>query len=825
MNFSTLTGRFKKRKSKTKTNDFPLPDILLNYQSDENKLERNYYQLEHRLTELKKKEFERQSLKSKLDQMNDKIRDTQKEMVTINENIDLVQNKKATALNQLVVLKEQRKLQKQKKIIKIQELEDTIKTLRNSPTTKLIKEKLEKKREKLRKSTVKTNSLKSYHKKLLLAKEKSNKTEKKKKFNPRVGKEVYMLKRNLTLLLKKENKIIWQLNNTKTKSGGGLIYLAEINRITGKKIHDQKTIQRMLTLQIKEYRELLNQETTRNYTDMNDMTDTTEFTEFSGTDSEESSVFSESSKIENYKNSIRNQNRSKSLGNFKHRMKKTRSKSEVIASKTQGSGSKIERLEEVNVQKETEQKTKTKTKPKKLNHFDELISFINIPKGIELFKDYLRKQLCQENLLFWQDVKNMKQNCTTKKEIRTKAKKIFKLYILTGSIFEINIVSSLRTKLIKLKKQNHYFLTMFDEAASAVIDHMTFNSWGEFKQTKEYLKMKREIKKNNIYSPSLKYKKVKFRYKLDQNEVLNEQYFYHGKAKSPISVITNILFELYQLLSAHYSVSQKQIQIGKVAQSVSFKRWEKQTSKFKGIVLDTLNENERKIFFLNLYNCLAMHSTITSGLPNKLSKWNTQKKQSYLIGKTYFNIDDILNGIIRCNTKRKIPEKLLKKANERIKKISQKKLLKNDKMYQHLLRLKEKFNYFPKDDERAKYQLAERDPRLLLAILYPNDSLLFDIFREKNFEEHLKKTTVKVLRHCIQDNSDDKIILPYVLHEFENDFDQGKGALNWILDFFPVNVISTLLVNQKIKYKTKIDTHCCLIMNFEKYSLKNWLRK
>ncbi|KAJ6237378.1 electron carrier/ protein disulfide oxidoreductase [Anaeramoeba flamelloides] len=866
MNLSTLTERLKKRKSKTKTDDFPLPDILLNYQSDESKLERNYYRLECRLTELKKTEFERQSLKIKLDQMNEKIIKTQKEMGTISENLHLIQNKKVTALNQLVVLKEQNKLQKQKKIHKIRELEGTIKTLKNSPTTKLIKEKIEKKREKLRNYTAKTNSLKSYHKKLLLAKEKSNKTEKKKIFSLRVGKEVFLLKRNLTLLLKKENKIIWKLNNKKTKSGGGLIYLEEINKITGKKIRDQETIRRNLVSQIKEYRELLNQESTRNYTDITEISETTDFSEI---DSEESSLFSESSKIAYLKNLTKYQKRSKSLGNFVRKMKKLRSKSDLNIYKSQTLESKIGTTNEVTIEKEEQEQEKdkgkekenksdqkqeqkqkqkqeqeqeqeqeqiqeeienikkqeTKTKPKKLNHFEELISFLNTPKGIELFKDFLRKQLCQENLLFWQDVKNMKQNCTTKKEIQTKAKKIFKLYILTGSIFEINIISSLRNKLIKLKKQNHYFLTMFDEASSDVMDHMAFNSWGEFKRTKQYLAMKREIKKHNINSPSLKYKKVKFRYKLDQNEVLNEQYFYHGKVKSPISLITNLLFELYQLLYAHYSVSRNKIHIDKVTQSVSFKRWEKQTSKFKGVVLDTLDENERKIFFLNLYNCLTLHSTITSGLPNKLSQWNTQKKQSYLIGKTYFNIDDILNGILRCNTKRKIPEKILKKVNERLKKIPYKKLLKNDKMYQQFLKLKEKFNYFPKDDERTKYRLVERDPRLLLAILFPDDLLFLDIFREKNFDEQLKKVSLKVLKNCINNNSNGKIVLPYVFHELENDFDQGKGALNWILDFFSVNVISELLVNQKIKYKTKIHSHICLILNFEKYSLKNWLRK
>lgn len=61
--------------------------------------------------------------------------------------------------------------------------------------------------------------------------------------------------------------------------------------------------------------------------------------------------------------------------------------------------------------------------------------------------------------------------------------------------------------------------------------------------------------------------------------------------------------------------------------------------------LEQLTEDERKAFFLNIYNALVIHGYTQHGLPK--DKVGFYRRTSYRIGGQVYSLDDIEHGVLR----------------------------------------------------------------------------------------------------------------------------------------------------------------------------------
>lgn len=89
----------------------------------------------------------------------------------------------------------------------------------------------------------------------------------------------------------------------------------------------------------------------------------------------------------------------------------------------------------------------------------------------------------------------------------------------------------------------------------------------------------------------------------------------------------------------------------KLKLSQQFKEYEELTPQLQNVELDGLSENDKKAFFINLYNALTIHGLARQEiLPDSvLNIQQFWKKTSYNVAGHNYSLDDIEHGILRGN--------------------------------------------------------------------------------------------------------------------------------------------------------------------------------
>jgi len=99
-----------------------------------------------------------------------------------------------------------------------------------------------------------------------------------------------------------------------------------------------------------------------------------------------------------------------------------------------------------------------------------------------------------------------------------------------------------------------------------------------------------------------------------------------------------------------------------------FNEFQMQTTSLYFVDVGEIDEGERLAFWINIFNTLALHSTITSGPPTE----NPRKQNrffyyhQYYIGRDAWSLIDIYHGILRGNRSVKNQEPLLSDSDRRI---------------------------------------------------------------------------------------------------------------------------------------------------------------
>ncbi|KAJ6238462.1 electron carrier/ protein disulfide oxidoreductase [Anaeramoeba flamelloides] len=695
---------------------------------------------------------------------------------------------------------------------KIESYQQKINSFKSNNETEEIIETLNKKNKKLKKYTCGTNALKSLRAKCQKEFQKMKQQdydgswmdfipeEKLKKilFDQN---EYARLIEEMRILDKRQKKMLYQ-NRLTTTTSNDYLKIEQRLQETKEKIEVGKRENLQMKREILEMKELLGDEALYSRMDGNSEDSQTSESEFTSVASS-----NDFSKGNNSKTDSPPKNSSSLTSIKKNRLSKAkfRSTTEIQILKEKEPTQKNRRLMKIHDSQsvpqiyensENEQFTKKIThkrkKKKKKFTIDSLQMLLKIPIGVEYFREFLVSQLCQENIMFWLSVKALKQQDLTKNKIIKSSKKIFQTFILEESPFEINIQSSLREKLIKQYNNKNFFTSMFDKAHEAVLEHMIFNSWGSFQETKHFTNLLQKLTKDPNYKNfSNSTQRMKLRYNIQPYKALNEGNEYHDKILHPIVVVESLLEHLIQLLNIHYCFSKNFINLKNIHSTIPFQKFVKETAQLKYIKLDQLeNETERLCFFLNVYNLLTLHSFLSNGLPHDQSSCTHLHKNSiYLIDGNYYSLNDIFHGILRANT-------FIKSNSNKAS------------------------TYFKPKDEKSKYSLSKTEPMIHFAIIDPYRNSILKIYRSRNLLKSLKETTTDLLLPLVMIKNGEKMILPKNLLAYEKDFTNHGGLLNWMAKFVSINLMSLIIANQQIKYSTKILKNPQIIVDFEEYSIK-----
>jgi hypothetical protein len=204
----------------------------------------------------------------------------------------------------------------------------------------------------------------------------------------------------------------------------------------------------------------------------------------------------------------------------------------------------------------------------------------------------------------------------------------------------------------------------------------------------------------------------------------------------------------------------------------------------------TLNENDRKAFFINLYNCLVIDATIqgmitpTSSFIERLTMYATA---SYNVGGRIYSLNDIENGILRSNKSSPTPCSV---------------------------------SPFASDDPRI-HAVLPLDPRIHFALNCGAKSCPpILVYNGDNIDKDLSRATLGFLKNNISVNVDlNEITLSSLFQWYEDDFgDSNINILKWILLQIPNTTTSSQLYED---INRLVNSSSCNDIRF-RYSEYNW---
>lgn len=87
-----------------------------------------------------------------------------------------------------------------------------------------------------------------------------------------------------------------------------------------------------------------------------------------------------------------------------------------------------------------------------------------------------------------------------------------------------------------------------------------------------------------------------------------------------------------------------------IISSSAYRSFELQASQLQKVDLSSLNDNEKLLFFTNVYNITTVHGFIVKGLPGKnlYERTSFMRSSKYNIGGFVFSLVEIEHGILRA---------------------------------------------------------------------------------------------------------------------------------------------------------------------------------
>ncbi len=238
--------------------------------------------------------------------------------------------------------------------------------------------------------------------------------------------------------------------------------------------------------------------------------------------------------------------------------------------------------------------------------------------------------------------------------------------------------------------------------------------------------------------------------KLPRRIILNEGQIDSGK--KPEDVVSELKEIMNLLRGAFFDIKRGRVSYERMAHSELYHEYVQKSLLLQNFDLESLvSEEEKKAFWINIYNLLVIHGVIALGIRDSVKEVkNFFRRIYYRIGGMPFNAEDIEHGILRGN--RRPPNSF--------------------------------FRVFGKHDPRLRYALKKVDPRIHFALVCASSSCPpIDIYTPEEIDRQLEISARTFLNSggVILDKDRGTVKLSMIFKWYEKDFGRDKkDLLNFI---------------------------------------------
>ncbi|KAJ6235657.1 electron carrier/ protein disulfide oxidoreductase [Anaeramoeba flamelloides] len=407
--------------------------------------------------------------------------------------------------------------------------------------------------------------------------------------------------------------------------------------------------------------------------------------------------------------------------------------------------------------------------------FDELFKF---PIGIEYFREYLSDRFKQEPLLFYLTYQKFIEYYDEENGEEL-SDYILEKFVIQGGLFHFELPEEISKKLITNWKISKFSSEMFDEAKEYLLETFLKKDFEFFKESvlfQELLNLK--YKENSQYNYST-YKSGTFISETKNNKILNSSFTFKGTARGPIKIVEQLMENLIDTLDAHYSRRMNMIRCDSLESSILFKKFIVASGELQKVNLKDIQElpiELKKVFFINLYNIICIHSLVTNQFPTSPNSLLQFLSTSiYQLGTSYISLSDIKYHILQLST-----------TNKKISKL-------------------------PITIEKIHpIHISQVDPRIHFALLsLSSETCILQAYNSQNIDQQLDFASQEFLKKYLTVDVEKKIInLPVIIEEGYKDFGYNQlSVLIFLRNFWEFDNPLSLYSYQFKSSKSKIEIY------------------
>eukprot|EP00027_Filamoeba_sp_ATCC50430_P011654 CAMPEP_0168546048 /NCGR_PEP_ID=MMETSP0413-20121227/3292_1 /TAXON_ID=136452 /ORGANISM="Filamoeba nolandi, Strain NC-AS-23-1" /LENGTH=848 /DNA_ID=CAMNT_0008576203 /DNA_START=103 /DNA_END=2649 /DNA_ORIENTATION=- len=257
----------------------------------------------------------------------------------------------------------------------------------------------------------------------------------------------------------------------------------------------------------------------------------------------------------------------------------------------------------------------------------------------------------------------------------------------------------------------------------------------------------------------------------------------------PLEIAEIMLISVVELFFSSLAVDGCHIEFGKVLNSPEYTTFKMISTQLHNVDLSQLSTQETYAFFLNIFNCLTIHSLLLVGFPVSKIEWRYLTRSAcYTIGSLPFTLDFIKHGILRANQihSSATTPNCLTHSSSSSSSFSSKRSSTRDERSPSFGSPKGRGSAeFHADDPRlVAVRNAPKflDPRIHFAISFHNrSSPPIRLFKPEKLEAYLNVATAEFLQEFVVISEKAReVTLPKVFKWYRNDFG-GSDMLEWIL--------------------------------------------
>lgn len=239
--------------------------------------------------------------------------------------------------------------------------------------------------------------------------------------------------------------------------------------------------------------------------------------------------------------------------------------------------------------------------------------------------------------------------------------------------------------------------------------------------------------------------------------------------------LRNKIMALYELA---LSEDGTRVNYGVLKKSEKFLEYVEATEELQNVDLYAMTVNEKKAFFINIYNALVIHAMVVKGEPSSfLERMFFFTNTKYCIGGQAYSLDDMENGVLRGN---RAPASSLLNTRP-----------------------------FSEKDPRRFHAIVPMDPRIHFALVCGAKSCPpIKIYTADNIDKGLEAATAAFLEAEVEvDEYSSTVTLSKIMDWYSEDFgDSDLEKLKWILPHLKGDLCGRLQrvvygKNFKIKYR------------------------